>query len=285
MCGSCLLTTLAHAFTACVLYRSIGGRLATYFVLCPAGIMLASFHGNSDPLVVAFLIWAVYCAEQRSAAWAVGLLFAAGLQHKDLAAVSGACILLSFTAWRQRILFVAAAFAGWFAFGAPYTFSFPMLIARKMLGYRSLQGWWGFSIVPGYNRFGVYIAFAAAFLVTIALYRGHSRLYWMVGASIAMFLIFTPGFGLQYLDWILPFCFVLGWRTVLGMYIFSSALLFIAYTHWSGGLPWYFADSLRAVPAPYSLPILYGAFICWIVLIIGVFSATPAIPWKRAVTG
>jgi hypothetical protein len=101
------------------------------------------------------------------------------------------------------------------------------------------------------------------------------RLYGLVGASIASFLVFTPGFGVQYLAWILPFCLLLGWRTVVGLYAVSSAFLFITYTQWSGGLPWYFADLLRP-GAGRSALVLYAASVCWLVLLLGLSSTIPA---------
>src|SRR5438105_11628659 len=54
-----ILTMLAHVLTSVALYLILGARAATVFVLCPAAIMVAGFHGNSDPIVVVFLIWAV----------------------------------------------------------------------------------------------------------------------------------------------------------------------------------------------------------------------------------
>jgi hypothetical protein len=100
----------------------------------------------------------------------------------------------------------------------------------------------------------------------------------VAGGAIAVFLVFTPGFGVQYLAWLLPFCFVLGWRFVAGFYAGSTALLFAAYTHWSGGIPWYFADLLRPGAAQ-SWTVNYTGTICWIILVIGTASITPVFRW------
>jgi hypothetical protein len=56
-----------------------------------------------------------------------------------------------------------------------------------------------------------------------------------------MFL--TPGFGVQYLAWLLPWAFGLnGWLALL--YVATSgAFLYLVYDYWSGGLPWRFADA------------------------------------------
>jgi uncharacterized membrane protein len=242
-------------------------------VLCPAAILLASFHGNSDPLVVAFLIWAVLCAEKRRSPFLTGLLFAVACSIKVWPLFLLPAFYLFLGLWRRRIPFLATVAAAWLAFGLPYTLQFPALIVRTVFGYRSAGGWWGLSgIIAGYGRFGTIVAFSAVILATIWMQRAGLRLYALVGGAIAVFLVFTPGFGVNYLAWILPFCFPLGWRAVAGIYTVSSILLCIAYTHWSGGLPWYFADLLRSGAAQ-SPAVLYAASVCWIVLVLAVLAA------------
>jgi hypothetical protein len=274
-----ILTMLAHGLTAVALYRILGARAATVFVLCPAAIMVAGFHGNSDPIVVLFLIWAVYGVEAGWRPWLIALLFAAACSVKvwPLFLIPAFCLYLK--NWRQRATFLTIAAAGALAFGAPYTFQFPVLIAQNVFGYRSTGGWWGLSgMVAGYSHFGTALDFAAVLAVTVYLHRLGRRLYEVAGGAIAVFLVFTPGFGVQYLAWLLPFCFVLGWRFVAGFYVASGALLFAAYTQWSGGIPWYFADLLRPGAAQ-SLMVNYTGTICWLVLAIGVTSLTPVFGW------
>ena len=274
-----ILTMLAHVLTAVALYRILGARAATVFVLCPAAIMVAGFHGNSDPIVVVFLLWAVYGAEAGWRPWLTGLLFAAacGVKVWPLFLIPAFCLHLA--NWRQRTTFLASAAAGALAFGAPYTFQFPMLIAQNVFGYRSTVGWWGLSgMVAGYSDFGTPLAFAAVLAVTVYLHRLGLRLYEVAGGAIAVFFVFTAGFGVQYLVWLLPFCFVLGWRFVAGFYAGSTAFLFAAYTHWSGGIPWYFADLFRPGAAQ-SLIVNYTGTICWIILVIGTASMMPIFKW------
>ena len=137
-----ILTMLAQILTACVLYHMVSGRFAIAFVLCPAAIMISAFHGNSDPIVVLFLICAVLCAEEGRSAILVGLLFALACSVKVWPLFLVPAFLLSFTSWRRRIAFLAVASAGWLLLGAPYMFQFPALILRTVFGYRSVGGWW-----------------------------------------------------------------------------------------------------------------------------------------------
>ncbi len=274
-----LLTTLAHVLTAVALYRMLGGQLATYFVLCPAAILLAGFHGNSDPLVVALLIWAVYCAEKRYPVFWTVLLFAAACSIKVWPLFLVPAFVLCLSDWRRRIVFLASVPAAWFVLGAPYTFQFPMLILKTVFGYRSAGHWWGFAAtVPGYDLFGTALTFAGVGAISVYLHRKGVRLYGVVGGAIAVFVVFTPGFGVNYLAWILPFCLLLPWRLIVGIFVSSSALLLVAYTHWSGGFPWYFADLLRP-GAALSWAVIYTSTVCWITLLIAVLSLTPVLTW------
>jgi len=189
-----VLTILAHALTAGALYRMLGARCATAFVLCPAAIVIAGFHGNSDPIVVAFLIWAVYGAEAGWRPTVTGLLFAAACSVKvwPLFLIPAFCLRLP--TWRQRAAFLASTAAGGLAFGAPYTFQFPVLIAKTVFGYRSIGGWWGLSgFIPGYDHFGTPLAFTAVALISVYLHRAGWRLHEVTGGAIALFLVLTPG--------------------------------------------------------------------------------------------
>lgn len=274
-----LLTTLAHLLTAFAIYRLIGPQPAIFFVVCPAAILMASFHGNSDPLVVALLIWAVYCVEKNRPAWLAALLFAAACSVKVWPLFLVPAFVLCLPNLRQRIVFLTTVPAAWFAFGAPYSFQFPMLIARTVFGYRSAGHWWGFAAtVPGYDIFGTALSFATVAAMSVYLYSKGARLYSVAGGAIAVFMVFTPGFGVNYLAWILPFCLLLEWRMIVGIYVGSTAMLMVCYTHWSGGFPWYFADLLRPGAAQ-SWAIIYTATVCWITLLIAVLSMTPVLTW------
>jgi hypothetical protein len=73
------------------------------------------------------------------------------------------------------------------------------------------------------------------------------RIFEQWGASLLLFLLVTPGFGIQYLYWVTPWVVALGARAAALLYITSGVFMFATYTYWSGGLPWWFADSLYKV--------------------------------------
>jgi len=93
----------------------------------------------------------------------------------------------------------------------------------------------------------------------------------MIGSSIILFLVLTPGFGVQYLAWILPFCFLFGGQATNVVYAASSVFLAVIYTYWSDGIPWYFADALRQ-HSGYEV-VVYFAAVCWVALAISAVRA------------
>jgi hypothetical protein len=113
------------------------------------------------------------------------------------------------------------------------------------------------------------------------LWRSGANLYRIVGACIALFLVLTPGFGIQYLEWILPFSFVFGRSYAMVIYGSASLFLFSMYTRLSGGFPWYFADMFRPDAAKMTLLISWETTVCWIVLILGLVSMIPGVVKKR----
>jgi hypothetical protein len=66
---------------------------------------------------------------------------------------------------------------------------------------------------------------------------------------LLMVLALAPGFGVQYIGWLIAFLpFAFSWRGAILMNAAISLFLFVTYTVWSGGWPWWFADITRAVP-------------------------------------
>jgi hypothetical protein len=62
------------------------------------------------------------------------------------------------------------------------------------------------------------------------------------GRRSLLFLAASNGFGMQYLAW-LVFWNVLGLFSVVFFQLASGVFLLLAYNCWSGGFPWYLADS------------------------------------------
>lgn len=286
-----LLTVIAYLASVLLVWRLATAKAAIYYALCPAAIMISGFHGNSDPLIVALLLASIYVAEREgrpALCGAVsGMLYGMALSIKVWPLFLVLAFMLGLKSWRARFYFCALASAAVVALAFPHILADPRLIVSTVLGYRSRRCEWGLSRWPDYVRFGVPVAFAAVGAAVLYLRKQNASLAYMVGSSILVFLVLTPGFGVQYLAWILPFCFLFGGRVTAAVYATSSIFLAVIYTYWSGGIPWYFADALRQHTG--AELVIYFAGLCWLALAISavaslrshrvdVLKATPSNP-------
>src|SRR2546423_11021153 len=78
-------------------------------------------------------------------------------------------------------------------------------------------------------------------------------------------MVLSPGFGVTYLSWLLPWVVGLGlWATLL-YYAASGTFLFLVYTYWAQGFPWYLADSGQVGAWPgYAVA---AGLLCWAVVV------------------
>jgi len=269
-----LVTTIAHLVSGLFVWRLMSAKAAIYYLLCPAAIMIAGFHGNTDPLVVAVLLACIYAAERKCPAWS-GVLFAIACSIKVWPLFLVPAFGLGLETWRARLRFCVSAAAVAAVLTVPYLFGDSEAILSNLLGYHGAGGMWGLSQLSWYVRVGVPVTFSAIAALVVYLRVRRASLSYMIGSSIILFLVLTPGFSVQYLAWILPFCFLFGSQVTGAVYATSSVFLAIVYTYWSGGLPWYFADSL--IPHAGSGLVGYSAALCWTTLAISTVSAV----WLR----
>jgi hypothetical protein len=272
-----LVTTIAHLIAGLFVWRLISAKAAIYYVLCPAAIMIAGFHGNTDPLVVALLLACIYAAERKRPALS-GALFAMACSVKVWPLFLVPAFGLGLESWRARLRFCISAAGVAAALTFPYLFGDSKAILSNLLGYHGSAGMWGLSQRPWYARVGVPVTFSAIAGLVVYLRVRHASLIYMIGSSILLFLVLTPGFSVQYLAWILPFCFLFGSQVGGAVYATSSVFLAIVYTYWSGGVPWYFADSL--IPHAGSGLVGYSAALCWMTLAISIVSAIWLRSWE-----
>jgi hypothetical protein len=78
-----------------------------------------------------------------------------------------------------------------------------------------------------------------------------------------LFLAFSPGFGIQYLAWLVPWAVAAGTAATALYYATGGVFAFLVYTYWSGGLPWYFADARPVSPEWWPPPIVVFELLCW----------------------
>ena len=258
---------LADAGTLVLLWRMFG-NVPLLVVLSPVSILISGFHGNTDPIMMFFLVAAVFFVERGHAARA-GIAFGLACSVKLIPLIFAPAILLCLPGLRPRLKWLAASAVVWFALSLPYLAQEPMLILRSMLGYSGATGLWGFSLVTStsYDSAIKWIALLAAACLPLMTKR---RLFEQCALIAFLFLFLSPGFGLQYLAWTLPWTLILHRRTMLAYHAIAGAAALAVYAavsqNTSAGV---YADLLN--PAHFPVLILMG-IVCW--LTIGACMAT-----------
>ena len=265
---SCALADAASIFVLSRLAKSTRLRLTTpnliLIAACPISIMVSGFHGNTDPIMVLFLLVSVYFAETTRPGIA-GLWFGLALCVKIVPLMLGLVFLLYLSSMRSRVRFTGAAAAVFFVACLPWLTSDFMLIVRSLLSYNGVPSLWSDALsyfgVPFGGPKGIFIilVLAASFFMN----RPHRKrpLFAQVGVIVTLFLLFAPGFAAQYLAWSVPWVVYLGARAVSAYFALSGCFLAVTYTHWSGGFPWYAAAAIGLNLAGVLLLVA-----CWTVL-------------------
>jgi len=247
--------------------------------LCPASIMISGFHGNSDPVMIFLVLLSIYLLERRKSTVVSGLVFGLALSVKVVPLIFVPAFLLYLSTLRSRAIFVITAIAVFVLGGMPYVLLDPRIITLKVFGYSSYYGVWGWtrflSTVLGptssSHPSGVHAALNVGgkilLLVSICALcfwmnnrKEKPSLFTQCGAVAFLFMALTPGFGIQYLSWCIPFVLVLGIGPTLIFYLASGVFLFIDYDCWSWW-PNQPAYCLTRIPS-------FASLLCWISIVV-----------------
>jgi uncharacterized membrane protein len=246
------------------------------FAACPISILISGFHGNTDPIMIFFVLSSVYAIEARKPPLLAGALMGLALSIKMAPLIFVAAAVLYLPRMRDRIYFSISAMGMFFVSGLPYMLLDSFLVLGKLLSYQSLFGAWGWSQIlrldaqygwmfDNFHRYGA----VALIILTVLFSAGMNRpkvrlpLFAQCGLIASLFLFFTPGFGAQYLSWLVPWVLYLTPSAVAGYYVSAGVFLCVAYTHLSGGFPWYLANSFERPDS--SAPGVVLSLICWLV--------------------
>lgn len=264
-------------------------------VLCataPVSILVSGFHGNTDPVMIFLVVLSVALLERSRPAWLAGVAFGLALDVKVVPLVFGPAILAWLPDWRKRIEFFGTAFVVVLATWSPVFFAAPALVARRVFGYGSSYGILGvsriLSTLPGLGPSSAFLQQNGRWLLALAILALSAwmnrpgrkvALFHQVGIVAFAFLAATPGFGVQYLAWLVPFTPALPLGVAIAFHAASGAFLAAVYTYWcqlppeladpnwlrwsfwSRGIPWGVANANRIGPWRDELVLLEAA--CW----------------------
>ncbi|HEV2802042.1 MAG TPA: glycosyltransferase 87 family protein [Pyrinomonadaceae bacterium] len=223
-------------------------RALLLLAVYPGSIWISGYHGNTDPLMIFFVLLSLYLLGARGEkTWLAGAAFGMALNIKIVPIVFAPAIFLFLPDLSTRIRYFAAAAAVFLLASLPYIAQDPFVIWKTVFGYTSQYGRWGWTQLfvkafPGaplplnanHELTGLHAQVAAAgrYLMLTSIIAASVWMNWRArerppvflqcGFVAFLFLFLTPGFGTQYLAWLVPWMFVGGaWGTRL--YYWASA--------------------------------------------------------------
>jgi hypothetical protein len=216
---------------------------------CPAAFLVSAYHCNTDCLCAAFSLLACHLLHRERPFWA-GLALAAALNVKIIALVL-AVALIFHPSLRGRDRLVA--FLGGMSLAAiPFLPVFvldPAVILRNIFAYNSNFNRWGLALpilelgdTRAKDLFlaaGRYLIFGG--VIAFSLWnRRVQRLnaYQLGAAAYALFLVVTPGFGVQYTAY--PAALLLAASLPWGVAYGIAAGIYIGFVYaffWTGTIP------------------------------------------------
>jgi hypothetical protein len=259
------------------------------YAASPVAFMVSGYHGNVDSVMaLGVLLAGIACAVDRPALCGLCLGFACNIKIIPLVLAPA----FFFVCWqrRQALRFMVPAvltvLAGW---SYPLC-TIPAVFLKDVLGYGSIWGVWGLTYalrltdLPAFRN----IAFAnttpaqaaimsglkllIAILALVVAWRRRKgeqlEIFQTLALIWAIFFVFAPGFGAQYLAWIMPCFLVANERWYAWLTAASSAALFVFYNAISHGMPWRQGFTVHSIAAQWTwalvLPwLVLAAFLGW----------------------
>jgi uncharacterized membrane protein len=230
------------------------------FALSPVSVMVSGFHGNTDPIMVMFLLIAAYACIRENPIFC-GLFFALSCQIKIVPLL---LLPIFFFYWNYRrvsLRFLISLGAVSLVLWSEPLLNFPVIFIKNVLSYGSFWGLWGityFLRLTGWSQFGriTYFNFTLAQIVVGVLlkllivfcvfgiaWRRRALSPRALLASLAygwmVFFIFSPGVCAQYMVWLAPFVLLLSPVLYGFLELGSSLFLFFFYNAIADKFPWY----------------------------------------------
>ena len=252
------LTSLTHALTALLVYAILQPRVgrrwalwsAVAVALSPMLVIISGFHGNNDPIVALFMIASVWLlVDRRRPAWA-GFAFSVALSVKIIPFL--VLPLLVVVAWRlgrrDLVRLVLGGVPVFLAFWVPVlVFAGRGFVSHVMLyaasGFPRQWGLYQFAHAIGvpqglldlYAGPGTYAVLALSALVPAWFVRNTpDRAPAALGLSIAMFLLLSPGFAMQYFAWGAGAIFLVEFWSALAFTVVGGGVWVTLYAQWRG---------------------------------------------------
>jgi len=269
------------------------------FALSPVSLMISGFHGNTDPVMVMFLVLAAIFVLRNKPILA-GLFFALGCQIKIIPFLLFPAFFFFCYARRKTLSFLLPFIVVTLLLWLEPLTKFPALFLGNVLSYGSFWGIWGITYwlrLTGWPEFSVVsfhhlpplenlvvtllkVLIIAAILIIAWRRRKLDECAFLDSLSYSwiVFFIFSPGVCVQYMVWLAPFVLFLSPAFYCWFVAASSLFVFFFYNITAGGLPWYLAISTNQLNRLWTPWALWP----WMVLMAGVLLLWRNVTGKQA---
>jgi hypothetical protein len=248
---ACALADIGTLLLVWLMFPSMrDGNLLKLLALSPISILVSGFHANTDPIMIFFVVLSVFLLERGRISLG-GAAFGIAASVKVVPIIFAPAILLFLPGLRERAKWAGFAAGAWITASMPYFAQDPGLILQTIGRYQSSTGLWGFFMLSSFlkdSAFGAlhtvyapaakWIALLAVALYPVALRHLRVRLSLFVqcGIIVFLFLFLSPGFGLQYLAWTVPWIVSVGLGLTAAYYSVAGVCILAVYEQAAGGL-------------------------------------------------
>jgi hypothetical protein len=256
---------VADAVICWLLYKILrprrGASFAAITAVCFAwsldSVLLTGHECNTDPIYLMFMLLGLWLIEDRQSDFFGGVAMAVAINVKLLPVLFLIPLVATYRGPRNALRFL-----GGLAIGIP-PFIPPMILEwyrfyHHVIDYRSALDYWGISqflleiesiprfahatgiIAYRYYDKGRFIMLGAVILMTLRTRRSaRYNCYSLAAVTAALFMILTPGFGLQYTILAVPFLLASGRLLAANLYSLLTGLflLFNYLANWNGQFP------------------------------------------------
>lgn len=261
------------------------------FAFSPVSLMVSGFHGNTDPVMVMFLVLAAsMCLTNKPVL--SGLFLALSCQIKIVPLFLVPIFFFFWFEQNRSCRFVLSFMLVLLLLWSEALLKFPAVFAKNVLSYGGFWGLWGITYwlrLTGLPQFSVVSFFhlplwetvvmtslklviVTTVLITACRRRklGGEALFRSLAYAWIIFFVFTPSASAQYLIWLAPFVLILSPVFYVWLTAASSLFLFFFYNITAQGFPWYFSmstDKLNTVWTPWTIwpwaTLLAGMILLW----------------------
>lgn len=243
-------------------------------IMSPISIFVSGFHGNTDPIMMMLILASVYLIEKGSSSWLAGGALGMAMNIKVVPVLFLLAVALYLRRRREALLYCVSAAIVFLAGSLPEIVQQPLLVWQRVFGYAAKYGQWGVSrlawalLSPG--AFAVYSQWAKPFMAgaiggasILMNLRRRTPIFLQFSIIAFIFLSTMPGFGVQYLAWLVPWTVLLSPSRAIALHLSSGLFMYSFYDRLSHGA-WYLANGLDT-PVWYG-SVVYLGLLCWCVI-------------------